>query len=171
MKLHHIFTGLACSLVLLACDYESYEEESALGGLQDVAPFVRLLTGEAAGTVEAVVGESDTTFTVEVESQLVTPNDVTVEYALGGTAEYGEIYTIDGADASGGSLTIPFGDLSSTPTFPNEDVVINFLVDTLMSAPQTIVFDLVDATAENGMEVQAGQGPLRRSLTITLVND
>ena len=171
MKLQHIILGLFCGLMLVACDYESFEEETALSGLQEGNPFVRLLTGGADGTAETTVSPTSTGFAVSVESQVVRDADVTVNYTLGGSAAYGTVYEIDGASAAGGSVTIPFDDGAGGTSFTSEDININFLVDTLLNGPETIVVELADATATNGVSVDAGQGPLRKSLTITLVND
>jgi hypothetical protein len=171
MKMQYILICLISLAALSSCDYESYEEESALTGLAPTDPFVRLITGGAGGTEEAVVSPTDTTFEVEIESQLVIPADVTVDYTLGGTATYGEVYEIPGATASGGSVTIPWGDLNGVTTFPSEAVTINFLVDTLLNGPETIIIDLVSASTTDGAAVLPGQGPLRNSLTLTLEND
>lgn len=172
MKIQHILLALLCSFALASCDYDSFEEETALSGLEDVNPFVRLLTGGAGGTSTVTVSEDTDDFVVSVESQVTVPNtDVTVTYSLGGTAEYGTIYEIEGGSAAGGTLAIPFQNESSPTAFNSEDISINFLVDSLMSESATIILTLDEVSSSNGTAVDAGQGPLRKELVITLVND
>lgn len=171
MKISTIFTALLCGLLFVACDYESFEEESALGALEEGNAFVRLLTGNATGVAEVEVSEASTSSEVAVESRTVDDNDVTVMYDLGGTAEYGTIYTIEGASQSGGSLLIPFQVDEEVTTPAQADINITFLVDTLMAGSQTIEFTLTGATSADGTPVDVGQGPLRTNLVLTLVND
>lgn len=157
--------------MLASCDYDSFEEESALGGIQTANPFVRLLTGNAGGTVDVEVSEGSTTTDVAIESQLTTGGNTSVNYTLGGTAEYGTIYTIEGATASGGTLSIPFQEDPDNNAPAQADVTINFLVDTLVVNPQTIELTLASASSDDGSTLDVGQGSLRRTLVITLVND
>lgn len=157
--------------MLASCDYESFEEESALGGIQAANPFVRLLTGNAGGTTDVVVGEDDVSTTVAIESQATTGGAVSVNYTLGGTADYGTIYTIEGATESGGTLSIPFQEDPDNNAPAQADVTINFLVDTLVVNPQTIELTLASASSDDGTTLDVGQGSLRKTLVITLVND
>jgi len=171
MKFTNIMAALLCGLCFVACDYESFEEESALGDLQTGNAFVRLITGGVAGTEDVVVGEESTSADVTIESSSVRGGDVTVEYSLGGTAEYGTIYTIEGASQSGGNLLIPFQESVDNTAPARADITINFMVDTLMAVDQTIELSLVSATSSDSESLDVGQGPLRQSLTINLLND
>ena len=166
------FTLLLLSgALLVGCDYESFEEESALVNLQQGNRFVRLDNSIVGNALEATVSEEDTTFSVAVANPFNSGSDVTVSYSLGGTAEYGEIYTIDGASASGGDIVLPFQENAESVQISQEDIVINFLVDTLLTAPQTIELTLTGASASGGESFDVGQGDLFGNVTITLVND
>jgi|AntRauTorckE5430_2_1112549.scaffolds.fasta_scaffold00374_7 hypothetical protein len=170
MKFTKILIVALLSASFVACDYESFEEESALGNLQFGNTFVRLLTGGIDGTTDVEVSETNTSATVGVESRDESGSEVSVEYSLGGTAAYGTIYTIDGATQSGGTLTIPFQESADNTGPAQADIDITFLVDTLTTAPLTIELGLVSASA-NGAAVDVGQGVLRKDLIITLIND
>ena len=168
MKLTSLFALLCCGLLFVACDYESLEDETSLAELETGNAFVRFL-GDFSGMEEVVVSEDNTTTSVTVESRVVDGNETTVNYNLGGTAEYGTIYTIEGASAAGGSIAIPFQEGDNTAP-ANLDINIMFLVDTLITPGQTIELTLASASA-GGNAVDVGQGDLRREFTITLVND
>ena len=168
MKLTSLFVALCCGLLFVACDYESLSDETALSELELTNPFVRFL-GDIGGTADVEVSEDNTSTSLTVESRVVTGEETTVEYNLGGTAEYGTIYEIEGASASGGTVSIPFQTGESTAP-ASGTIDINFLVDTLMTPNQTIELTLAGASA-GGTSVDVGQGDLRRSFTLTLVND
>ena len=172
MKYLLITALLACG-VFVGCDYESYEEERTLENLTYGNKFVRLLTGGVTGMFEFVVGEEEAPgLNVNVQNLFGDGGDVTVEYSLGGTADYGEDYIIEGASASGGTLTIPFDNADPESTAPAQaPIFIELLVDTLVNGPQTIELSLVSATNSDGETVDVGQGTLRKDLTINLVND
>ena len=51
------------------------------------------------------------------------------------------------------------------------DLVLDILPDTLVMGPKTIVVTLTDVTSEDGLTIDAGQGPLRKELIIDLIND
>ena len=168
------FTLLLLSgTLLVGCDYESFEEESALEQLEFGNPFVRLDNSIVGNALEATVSEDDSTFSVSVANPFNSGSDVTVSYSLGGSAEYGEIYTIEGANAGGGSIFLPFQDPDDDESvaISQDNIVINFLVDTLLTAPQTIELTLTEASASGGEAYDVGQGDLFGNVTITLVND
>ncbi|MGB3802099.1 MAG: hypothetical protein WA952_19920 [Lewinella sp.] len=173
MRIPTILSILICGFLVTGCDYESYEEELALGDLITGEKFVRFSTGGASGMSEFVISEDgDSTTNVVIQNLFPGGGDVTVDYAIGGTAEYGSIYSIEGATETGGTLVVPFQNADSTSTAPAEaSFMIEFLVDTLLTAPQTIVLDLQSATSSDNTPFDVGQGSLRTTLTITLVND
>ena len=173
MNLNSLLALAVCALCFVSCDFDPYEDESALAGLETGNPYVRLLTGGATGTEEIVVSESTAASEdITVEYPFITGGDLTVQYTLGGTAEYGTIYTIEGATANGGTVTIPFDndDPESTAT-PSTDITIEFVADTLVDGPQTIILKLESATSADGLTVDVGQGSIRSMLTINLLND
>ena len=173
MKLSHILILLCCTLAVISCDYESYEEEITLANLETGNPYVRILTGDGAESIDVVVSEDEPgVIPVSLQYPFISGGDVTVQYTLGGTAEFGEIYTIEDASASGGTAVIPFENAAADDVSPpNVAINIELFVDTLENGPQTIVLGLESATSEEGTAVDIGQGTLRRGITINLVND
>ena len=173
MKRFNLFTLLVCTLLLVGCDYDAYEDEKALTELENGNRFVRLLTGGATGTSEFVVSETTPgSIPVVVENLFSSGEDLTVEYGLGGTAVFGEDYTIEGATASGGTVTVFDDNGDPEDTSPAAGVIsIELFIDTLIDGPKTIIVELLSATSPNGDVYDVGQGDLRQSTTIDLIND
>ncbi|OAV44764.1 hypothetical protein [Lewinella sp. 4G2] len=172
MKFSNIFLALLCMAALSSCEWDTFEDEPTPAGLEFGDRYIRISTGAAAGMEEVVVSETNTMTSVEVQYPFNDGSDIDYSYSLGGTAVFGETYTIDGASASGGSGTIVFdnGDELNT-AFSTDDITIEFLVDTLAAGPETIVLTLTEASGGSG-NVVAGQTPeLRTSITLNLVND
>jgi hypothetical protein len=159
---------LVCTVV--SCDYDSFEEETALQQLEFANPFVRLQNSDVGGVRTVEVSDSGQTFTLDIVNASNVFADLTVDYSLGGSAEYGTIYTTDVGDEMGGTVDLPFDDGSGTDARVFETITFTTLVDTLLNGPQTIEVELTGVTS-TGPTYDVGQGPLYRSLTITLVND
>jgi hypothetical protein len=171
MKLIQLIALFTAFSLVFACDYDSYEDEIALQELEYTNPFVRLESADVGGVRTVTVSDSGQTFTVEIVNPSNAASDLTVEYSLGGTADYGEVYTTDVGSDTGGTISLPFDDGSNTDAVVFETITFTTLVDTLVNGPQTIEVELVDVTSTGGVDYQVGQGPLYRTLEITLVND
>ena len=173
MKRFNLFTLLVCAVLIISCDYESYEDEKALTELDFGNRFVRLITGGAAGSSEFVVSEATPgQINVFVENLFSSGEDVSIDYGLGGTAVFGEDYTIEGATASGGTVLIADENIDPEDTSPAAGVIpIELFIDTLADGPKTIIVELLSASSPDGEVYDIGQGDLRQSTTINLVND
>ncbi|MEN0004552.1 MAG: hypothetical protein AAF798_10420 [Bacteroidota bacterium] len=161
---YFLFLCLAGSL-FVACEYDSFEEEGALSGIEGTEqnPFVRLdntLQGSAS------VDEGDGTLGITVENLFPTETDVTVAYELGGTATFGEDYTIAGATATGGTIDIIWD--ADAFGIALEDIVIEVIDDCAVETGETITIALTSATAANGRAYDVGQGSLHREVTVSL---
>jgi hypothetical protein len=148
-----------------SCEYDSFEEESGLKGVEGTEqnPFIRLdnsLQGSAA------VGEDDGGISIEIQNLFPVETDVTVTYSLGGTATFGEDYTISGATASGGDIVVPFD--ASTVGISTAGLSIDIINDCDIEEGETIVLELVDAKADDGSAFDVGQGDLHKAVTIAL---
>jgi hypothetical protein len=148
-----------------SCEYDSFEEESGLKGVEGTEqnPFIRLdnsLQGSAA------VGEDDGGISIEIQNLFPVETDVTVTYSLGGTATFGEDYTISGATASGGDIVVPFD--ASTVGISTAGLSIDIINDCTIEEGETIVLELVDAKADDGSAFDVGQGDLHKAVTIAL---
>jgi hypothetical protein len=101
------------------------------------------------------------TLELEVEAPTGTLSDITVTYALGGTATYGEDYTIDGGSANGGSFTIEHKQSANQDDFNNLDngsFTIVPVVDNTAEGDETIEVTLVSAVNADGEEYAVGRG-------------
>lgn len=147
-----------------SCEYDSFEEESGLKGIEGTEqnPFIRLdnsLQGSAA------VAE-DGGLSIELQNLFPVETDVTVTYSLGGTATFGEDYTISGATASGGDIVVPFD--ASIVGISTAGLVIDVINDCIIEEAETITIELTDAKADDGSAFDVGQGDLHKSVTVTL---
>lgn len=171
MKLFKLFALLALLGGVAACDYEPFEDEEGLSMLEAVNPYVRLDDSDANGMRQVVLSDSGQVITVDVVNESNVVADLTVEYSIGGSATFGEIFTVSPGNANGGTLQIAFDDGSNTDAEVSESITITTLVDTLVNGPETIEIALTGVSATNGATYDVGQGPLYRTLTINLVND
>ncbi|CAH0999873.1 hypothetical protein LEM8419_01143 [Neolewinella maritima] len=173
MKRFNIILLAVCALFVASCDYDTYEDENAVTQLENGEKFVRILTGGADG--EQTVTVSETTpglIPVEVENLFAFGEDVTVEYGLGGSAAFGADYTVEGASASGGTVVVNAENDDAEDNSPSTGVIeIELFVDTLVNGPETIIVELLSAATPSNTTINVGQGSLRKTLTINLVND
>ena len=153
--------------MLSSCEYDSFEEESGLGGVQGTEqnPFTRLdnsLQGSAGTEEDAGV------FNIPVENIFPVETNVTVTYALGGTAIFGEDYTIAGATASGGEITIEFDKSSVGVSVAN--IGIEIINDCDIEGSETVTIQLTDTKAEDGTPFNTGQGDLHTFVEVTIAD-
>lgn len=169
LKYSTLMLLLLCAMA--SCDFDPFEDEEALVNLEASAPFVRLQNSDADGTRTVVVRDSGQVISVDVVNTSNVDSDLMVDYSLGGSAAVGEIIAVNFGDATGGTLDIPFDDMSNNDVPVFETIEFTTLVDTLIDGPQTIELELTDVSSTNNANYVVGQGPLYRTLTITLVND
>ena len=151
--------------MLSSCEYDSFEEESGLGGVQGTEQnaFVRL-DNSLQGSASAA--EDDGVLSITVENIFPVETNVTVTYSLDGTATFGEDYTIAGATATGGDIAVIFDQSTVGTSVANIDIEI--IDDCITEEGETIVLELVDAKADDGTAFNVGQGDLHKSVTIAL---
>lgn len=112
---------------------------------------------------------------LEVEAPTGTLSDITVNYTLGGTAEFGTDYTIDGATASGGSFVIEHRQSADPNDFQNLDngtFTIVPLVDGVSEGDETVEVTLVSATNADGETFDVGRGgtDYLKTVSVSLVD-
>ncbi len=123
---------------------------------------------------EAVTAqENEGTVSLEIEAYpgATRTTDITVNYSLSGTAVYGVDYTIAGATATGGTVTIP-----APTTAPEEDDPVTFeldvqlLTDSVADGEKTIIVSL--DSADDGSPISVGVGGTATGQTSTItIND
>lgn len=158
-----IFYMLLSSVILISCndDFDIADQGFDLENLPESVAF------DGAGNTSnanATIAEGATR-SVVVEAPAGTEDDIIVTYSLSGTATYGADYTIAGATASGGTVTI-----TRNTNFAETDrgtiplVTIN---DVDVESSETVIITLVSAT-RNGEAIAVGRGGTTVGLTATI---
>lgn len=114
-------------------------------------------TNENAGTVN-----------VFVECPTGTQSSINVTYSLAGNAVYGTDYTIAGAQASGGSITI-VPNVNDNQNPDRAAIPVTLLTDNTVDGEKRIVITLVEASNASGpLAVGRGGTDLLRQATIVI---
>ena len=107
-------------------------------------------------------------YTLEVEAPNGTLSDIVVTYTLSGTATFGTDYTIAGATASGGSMTIVH-DPSDIVAFDHGEIVVDVIADAATEGAETIIITLSGATrGSETIAVGRGGTDYGKSATLTV---
>ena len=154
MKVYHIIL-FASVLILGSCgvDYDVADYFN----LEELPGYVAFDTdGDNAVMGDIEVAEDEGTVELVVENPTGTNSDITVNYSLGGSAVYGTDYTIAGASASGGSVTIKPNSGAVNETIRGS-INLELLTDGEQDGEKTIEVTLVDASNADG-SVAVGRG-------------
>lgn len=107
-------------------------------------------------------------YTLEVEAPNGTLSDIVVTYTLSGTATFGTDYTIAGATASGGTMTIVH-DPSDIVEFDHGEIVVDVIADAATEDAETIIITLASATrGSESVAVGRGGTDFGKSATLTV---
>lgn len=114
-------------------------------------------------------GDEGDKVTLEVEAPNGTLEPIVVTYSLGGTATFGEDYTIDGATATGGTVTIDL-EPDIVNDFDDGEIEIMLLNDRENGEDdETVVITLESATrGDESVEVGRGGTDYGKTATITI---
>ena len=169
MKKVILFAAVS-TLILWSCteDFDFDERGFELTDLPGYVAFNPPGTSSSLAPFEAAEGDEDPV-EIEIEVPGGTLSDVTVNYSLGGTAVFGEDYTIDGATSSGGSIVIEttlVPNLDDEPLATTMEVVI--LTDGVEDGEKTIDITLTGASNAEG-DVAIGRGGTEALRTATVI--
>lgn len=102
------------------------------------------------------VDEAGELVEVGVEVPNGSTDPITVNYSLGGDAQFGTDYSIDGATASGGSVVIEPDDSDfGAVNFAN--IVVQILQDSIQDGDKMLTISLLDAQGASGA-IAVGRG-------------
>ncbi|MEE9371725.1 MAG: hypothetical protein V3V00_01600 [Saprospiraceae bacterium] len=142
-------------LAFSSCD-RSYDLSEELGP-QELPGYVAFNAEGNDITIDAEdVSEDGGEVDFNVENPTGTLSDITVNYEFGGTAIFGQDFTIEGASASGGSLTIKH-EPTDIQFRDNEDIVVKLLMDNMIDGDKTLEIILVSASNAEGV-LAVGRG-------------
>ncbi|MEM9324228.1 MAG: hypothetical protein AAGA85_01170 [Bacteroidota bacterium] len=148
---------------LIACD--GFElDDNDIGNLEALPEYVAFdAPGQDASNDDEEVSEGDD-LTLIVEAPIGTLEDIVVNYTFGGDAVFGEDFTVAGADASGGSVTVTHnldatgGNATGGVSVTDRGFIdIDFLIDGLDDGEKTLSVTLESAT-RNGEAIAVGRG-------------
>lgn len=108
---------------------------------------------------------------VVVEHPTEILSDVTVNYTLGGTAVFGVDYTIAGATAAGGSMTIS-SDRGNVAETYRGNITVTAIDNIIVDADKTVILTLASASnAEGDIVVGRGGKEFQKEAVVNIIND
>lgn len=156
MKLYKILMLFSAIALISSCGNDFVVEDYY--DLEELPPYVAFdADGNSAFIDPFSVGEEDGSIGITVENPTGTESDITVEYSLGGSAVFGEDYTIEGASANGGTVTISAERGSFNETFRNDIDITIIDNDDYDSDPRDIIITLTSASHADG-DLVVGRG-------------
>jgi hypothetical protein len=112
--------------------------------------------GNDVNVSDRSIAEDGGSVSIAVENPTGTTSDITVNYAISGDAVFGVDYTIAGATASGGSLTIS-SDRGNVAVTYRGNIVVTALTDDVIDGNKTLTLTLTSASNASG-ELAVGRG-------------
>ncbi|MCB0566550.1 MAG: hypothetical protein KDD01_19450 [Phaeodactylibacter sp.] len=149
------FLLLFCIALLSSCGNE-YDINEYFD-LEELPGYVAFdAPGNSAVLDDVMVTEDGGTATVTIECPTGTLSDITVDYDFGGDAVFGTDFTVAGASASGGTITVRQKDFDVVNR-SNADLEIELLTDGVADGTKTLTITLVSASnAEGALAVGRG---------------
>ena len=155
MKIYYLVILFVSAAFLTACDPDY--EVSQYFDLEELPGYVAFdADGNNATLDDFAADEDDGVVEIIVENPTGTLSDITVNYALSGSAVFGTDYNIEGASAAGGSLTIRPNSGAVNET-NRTTLVVELLTDGVADGEKTITLTLSDASNSEGT-VAVGRG-------------
>lgn len=168
MKFKYFFLFLALAAVV-GCDNSfDTEEEFDLEILPGYVAFDA--PGTDAVMDDVTVDEAAGTTSFFIENPTGTLTDIDVSYTLGGSAVFGEDYTIEGATAAGGSILLE-ADPSDFQFNDRVELVINILTDEVVDGEKTLMITLESASnGEGALAVGRGGTDFLKTATVIITD-
>ena len=169
MKITYLFIIFALAISVFSCDPDYSVEEYF--DLEELPGYVAFdADGNNAFRDDVETTEDGGSASLVIENPTGTLSDITVNYGLSGSAVYGTDYTIDGASASGGSLTIKADGGAVNETI-RASLVINLMTDSIADGEKIITVTLNDASnAEGSLAVGRGGTELLKSANVIIAD-
>lgn len=170
MKINNLIIVLVCTLFIVSCGNEY--DTTEYFDLEELPGYVAFdADGNSITVADKSIGEAGSSAEVEVEHPTETLSDVTVNYTLGGTAVFGVDYTIEGATAAGGSVTISSdrGDVAETY---RGTITVTAIDNATADGDKTVVLTLASASNSEG-DIAVGRGgkDFQRVANVNIVDD
>jgi len=155
MKIYYLIILIAVAISSTACDPDYAVEDYF--DLEELPGYVAFdADGNNATLDDFEATENDGSVEIDVENPTGTLTDITVNYALSGTALFGTDYSIEGASAAGGSLVIKPNSGAVNET-NRTTLIVTILTDSIADGDKDITITLSDASNSAG-PVAVGRG-------------
>lgn len=154
----NIFLLLLTVITLVGCSDEFTIDDVV--ATEALPPYVAFNPPGTSATIAPVnVNEASGSTDLNVEVPTNNQSNVNVTYTFSGTAVFGEDFTVDGADASGGTLTIEHKQTTNPDDYvaDNGDITIILLRDGVADGNKSLVVTLTSAANDEG-ELAVGRG-------------
>lgn len=170
MKLYKLIITAFVAFVVTSCstDYDVNEYFD----LEELPAYVAFDADGNDITVPArSISEDGGSTSVIVEHPTEIFSDVTVNYSLGGTAVFGVDYTIEGATAAGGSMTISSERGDESLTYQGS-FTVTALDNIIVDEDKTVILTLTSASNSEG-DIAIGRGgkEFQREAIVNIIND
>ena len=169
-KITYIITIL--SIITFGCDDTFELEDQDLRVKFLAGKYVAFNAPGANTSIDPEEADEGNDLDLNVEIPTGTLSDVTVNFSFSGTAVYGVDFTVAGATAAGGSITIePLPGDDQTDVIDNADISVSLLPDGNTDGPKTLIVTLTDAyNSEGNILVGRGGTDLLKARTINIVD-
>lgn len=157
MKIKYIYTLTVLSILFLAsCGNDFIVEDNY--DLTSIGGYVAFdAPGNTVSNEDVIVNEdAGGSQSLKVECPTGTLSDITVNYEFSGTAVFGEDFTVENADANGGTIVIS-PNASDVLNRDNADIVVEILSDDVIDGEKTVTVTLVSAANKDG-DLLVGRG-------------
>jgi len=144
------------ALVALCCSCGVDYEVDEYFDLEELPGYVAFKTDGRDAVLPPYEADEGDLISVGVEVPTGSTEDITVNYALGGDAVFGVDYTVEGATASGGSVTISANDQDLTQVNLGL-ITFSMPVDSIVDGDKMLTITLLDATGASGA-IPVGRG-------------
>ncbi|CAN5464765.1 hypothetical protein BH23BAC4_BH23BAC4_09910 [soil metagenome] len=186
MKSLKLFAVLALCMSFAGCDINAFTEDfddaqltppyvAFDRGQLDTAGWAYSAANDALGSTRTVASSATVPVSaggLRVRLPVAIGEDVTVTYALSGTAQRGVHYEVPGGSGGNGQLVINYADQDDTSDATSAPWYRNLPI-TILPRPAgqpavTLTLDLVSATAPSGRNIVIGRYPNNRDNRATL---
>ncbi len=170
MKLYKLIMIAFVAFMVTSCstDYDINEYHD----LEELPAYIAFdADGNDINVSVREVSEEGASVNVVVEHPTELLSDATVNYTLSGDAVFGEDYTIAGATASGGSMTIS-SDRGNVAETYRGNITITGIDNAVVDGDKTIILTLESASnAQGDIAIGRGGKEFQREATVIVLDD
>ena len=155
-KIYNLLFVALLIIGLIGCDEYDLADQGI--DLEELPGYVAFdAPGEEAFLDDEEVTEEDGSVSLRIEVPTGSLTDIAVSYTFSGSAVFGTDFTVDGASASGGSITIEIDESEFIDT-DGVDLEVTLLTDDVADGEKTLTVTLESAQSTDGLSFPVGRG-------------